>query len=83
MTFAELQAELCAILAAEELSRIDWEAVQKRCLQVIERLKVEASPDYPHDLVYHFLDDVDVRQKDSLYAARQREQLGNWLTAIA
>jgi hypothetical protein len=82
MTFAELQAELCAILAAEELSRIDWEAVQKRCLQVIERLNVEAEPDYPHDLVYHFLDDVDIRQKDPLYAARQREQLGNWLAAI-
>lgn len=80
MTLDELRAELHAILVAEEQSQIDWAKVEAMCLRVIRRLATEEQPDYPYSVVYHFLDDVDIRQKDSSYAAVQRERVRTWLT---
>ena len=79
MTREELRTELAAILALEEQSPTDWREVEARCLRTIERLNTEAKPSYQHEVVYHFLDDPDVRQKDDEYAVGQRERLRQWL----
>ena len=68
-----------AILAAEEQTPPDWQQVETRSLSVIERLATEDEPAYPHDIVYHFLDDPDVRQKSAHYGDRQRQRLRQWL----
>ncbi len=57
----------------------DWEQVETRSLRVISRLSNEEEPAYPHDVVYHFLDDADVRRKSPRYAEVQRERLWEWL----
>ena len=79
MTIDELRTELRAILAAEEQSPPDWIHVDARCLRTIERLATEPEPPYPHELVYHFLDDSDVRRKSGFYADEQRQRLRHWL----
>ena len=75
MTLDELRAELRAILTAEEQSPPDWQEVDRRSLRTVERLATEAEPSYPHDTVYHFLDDPDVRQKSPKYGEAQRQRL--------
>jgi hypothetical protein len=79
MTIDELRSELRAILAAEEQAPPDWQQVERRSLRVIERLATEDEPEYPHDVVYHFLDDTDVRQKSARYGDGQRLRLRQWL----
>ena len=83
MNFDELRVDVHAILAAEEQPQIDWAMVEAMCLRAIERLNTEGQPEYPYDVVYQFLDDVDIRQKDASYAAVQRERITAWLTAPA
>ena len=65
MTLSDLKRELRAILAAEEQPEVDWLLVENLCDQALRRLNFEPAPDYPHDTVYHFLDDPDVRRKDA------------------
>jgi hypothetical protein len=79
MTIVELRADLAAILSLEEHQLTDWRMVEARCLDIIDRLNSEPEPSYPHDVVYRFLDDADVRQKDAAYAANQRTRLREWL----
>jgi hypothetical protein len=57
----------------------DWRAVEKLAERTVDRLNVEPEPDYPHDVVYHFLEDADARQKSSQYADTQRAGLLVWL----
>jgi hypothetical protein len=83
MTGTELKASLRTILLAEEQSDTDWLAVEKQCLATLERLNTETAPAYPYDVVYHFLDDADVRQKDEAYARVQRDRLRTWLEAAS
>lgn len=79
MTLEELRAELEAILSLEEQPRIDWPQVEARCLRTVERLNTEAEPSYPHEVVYHFLEDMDARQKSPRYGGGQRQRLRKWL----
>lgn len=79
MKLDELKRDLKAILSIEEQDEIDWSASEAMCLKIIERLATGPEPDYPYDIVYHFLDDPDVRQKDARYAHRQQERLREWL----
>ena len=79
MTLDELKSKLAAILVAEEQPQVDWIAVEGLCDEVLRRLNYESAPDYPYDVVYHFLDDPDVRQKDARYAQVQRNRLREWL----
>lgn len=79
VTLEELRAELGDILFFEEQSSVDWQAIETRCLQLVARLQNEPGPSYPHDVVYHFLDDPDIRQKDRAYGERQRDRLRRWL----
>ena len=79
MTLDELKLELKAILAIEQQVEIDWAKSEARCMNVIERLSAGPEPEYPHHIVYHFLDDPDVRKKDDQYASTQHQALGEWL----
>lgn len=79
MTIEELKSELRAILAMEEKTPPDWSEIETRSLNVIRRLSTEKAPSYPHDIVYHFLDDSDVRQKSQPYGESQRQRLREWL----
>ena len=80
MKLDDLKSELRAILAAEDQNPPDWQQVEARSLRVVERLAKEEEPSYPHDIVYHFLDDPDVRQKSARYGDMQRERLRKWLS---
>ena len=79
MTIVELRTELAAILSLEEHQRTDWRMVEARCLSAINRLNSEPAPVHPSDVVYHFLDDPDIRLKDTAYATDQRARLRDWL----
>jgi hypothetical protein len=80
MTEEELRSSLRAILSIEDRLQIDWQAVERLCDQTIRRLVTEEpAPEYPHDVVFHFLDDPDVRRKDAYYAEVQRQRLKAWL----
>jgi hypothetical protein len=81
MTLDELRANLHAILAAEEQPHIEWAMVEAMCLRTIDQLNTEGQPQFPHEVVYHFLDDADIRQRDASYAKVQRERIAKWLTA--
>jgi hypothetical protein len=72
MTLDELMKDLRTILAAEEQSPPDWRKVELLCLRTVERLAADTAPPYPHDIVYHFLDDPDVRRRDRHYGELQR-----------
>lgn len=79
MTLEELRADLRAILAKEEALPADWIAVDEMCLGLIRKLAAEKEPPYPHDVVYHYLDDPDIRRKDDAYGRGQRLRLKRWL----
>jgi len=79
MTLEELKAELGAILLAEEATPVDWHRVEQMCLELIGKLASETEPNYPYEVVYHYLDDSDVRRKDAAYGKGQRIQLRRWL----
>ena len=81
MTQKELRDALGTILEEESRTEIDWSYVRGLCLDVIGRLNTESEPNFPHDVVYHFLDDPDVRQKDDQYGQMQRARLREWLAS--
>lgn len=80
MTLEELRTELTATLALEERSDTDWAQVEAQCFAMIARLNTEPDPTYPHDIVYHFLEDADARKKSPRYAEGQRERVRQWLS---
>lgn len=79
MTLEELRAEVASILQLEQQRPTNWTEVEQRCLDVIRRLNIESEPPYPNDIVYHFLDDPDIRQTSPEYAAKQQQRLRRWL----
>ncbi len=79
MTLEELKAELGAILLIEEATPVDWARVEQMCLELIGKLRSEIEPNYPYEVVYHYLDDADVRRKDAAYGRAQRIRLRRWL----
>ena len=79
MTFEELTSQLKAILAEEGREEVRWPVVEAMCDDVVQRLNTEVEPSYPHDIVYHFLEDADARRKSPKYAESQRIRLVKWL----
>lgn len=77
MTLDQLKTDLTAILAVEEATPVDWARVDRMCLELIRKLPTEDS--YPKEVVYHYLDDSDVRRKDPAYGRGQRVRLHRWL----
>lgn len=79
MTLEDLKSDLRAILAKEEANLTDWGLVDRMCLELIEKLENGKAPSYAHDVVYHYLDDPDIRRKDDPYGRGQRLRLKRWL----
>ena len=79
MTLEELRAALGSILVEEQRPHVDWGKVEALCIEVVGRLNTEPEPEYPHEIVYHFLDDPDVRRKSPEYAEMQQLRLQKWL----
>ena len=70
MEQTELRRRLDDLIRLEEAEVVDWPEVEDRCLALAEMLRHNEAT-YP-DVVHHFVDDVDIRQKDLGYAQRQR-----------
>jgi hypothetical protein len=79
VTIEELKAALRTVLEQEAQKPVDWHLVEQSCLAVIKRLNSEDEPNYPHHIVYHFLDDANVRRKSDAYASQQRAKLKEWV----
>lgn len=83
MTMDELKGDLRAILMEETHEPVDWRRVQALCRRTLGRLAAEPHPLYPHDVIFHFLDDADERREDDAYASAQRQRLQTWLSTTA
>ena len=71
MDDAELRQQLRAILDVERADSVDWPLVQQLSVELSERLSEAKDFDVPH-LVYHYLHDADIRERDIEYADDQR-----------
>ena len=69
-----LRQRLTDILNEEERLSVDWNAVQGLCTKLSNDLDNQSSPDCPH-IVYHFLADGDIREKDVDYGRGQRVEI--------
>ena len=74
MDTATLRQQLTDILNEEERPRVDWNAVQGLCRKLSDDLDNLPDPDCPH-IVYHFLSDADIREKDADYGRGQRVEI--------
>jgi hypothetical protein len=74
MDTATLRQRLTDILDEEERPSVDWNAVQTLCLRLSDDLDNHPNPDCPH-IVYHFLSDADIREKDADYGRGQRVEI--------
>jgi hypothetical protein len=74
MNDAELRTRLWAILDLEAADPVDWEQVDQLINDLSERLSQASGYEPPH-LVHHYLDDSDIREKDSDYAEAQRADI--------
>lgn len=70
MTQEELRRRVGELLRLEERSDTDWRAVQSECERLDRDIQGMPTDEVP-DLLWHFLQDADVRQKDERYAEYQ------------
>lgn len=73
MDNAELRRRLGAILDKEEkaTTQEQWAEVER----LTDELQAELLDQLCPEVVDHYLDDVDIREKDERYAAQQRESV--------
>ena len=73
MDKVELRTRLGAILDKEERARSleEWAEVER----LTDELQVELLGQSCPEIVDHYLDDVDIRERDERYAAQQRERV--------
>ena len=74
MDTATLRQRLTDILNEEEGPNVDWNAVEELCRKLSDDLDNQPNPDCPH-IVYHFLSDADIREKDAEYGQGQRLEI--------
>lgn len=74
MDTATLRQRLTDILDAEEGPTVDWNAVEGLCVRLSDDLRSDPTAECPH-VVYHFLSDADIRQKDADYGREQRLEI--------
>ncbi|MFL0356226.1 hypothetical protein ACI5KX_07065 [Erythrobacter sp. GH1-10] len=69
-------------IALREILRLeeegDWSAVEKKSLELVRAIVAGEAED-PPDQIYHYIDDFDVRQKDTRYGDMQRADLRSYL----
>ena len=56
----------------------DWKAVEEKSLELVRAIVTGEAED-PPTLIYHFIDDFDIRQKDAHYGEKQRSRLRKYL----
>jgi hypothetical protein len=71
----ELRSRLAVILAVEEREPTDWIEVERLASELQKELPSEATP----HVVYHYLDDADIRSRDNEYGARQRQEVRRYV----
>jgi hypothetical protein len=75
MEIDELRARLAVILAVEERVPVDWAEVDRLASELQRDLPIDATP----EAVHRYLDDVDIRQRDDAYGARQRLEVRRYV----
>ena len=68
----ELRRRVGIILDAEEREPRDWTQVERLTDQLQQHLQADPDAECP-EIVYHYLDDADIRARDEVYAGQQRE----------
>ncbi len=71
MEIDELRRRLAVILAVEEREPIDWPEVERLAAELQQELPIDATP----EAVHRYLDDADIRSRDDVYGARQRQDV--------
>lgn len=74
MDTTTLRQRLTDILNYEERTIVDWDSVQRLCMNLYDDLDKNPDLACPH-IVYHFLSDADIRQKDADYGRGQRVEI--------
>jgi DNA gyrase/topoisomerase IV subunit A len=67
------------LLEMEEQSRPDWPTIGEICDSEIARINETGLGAKINGLPYQFLEDYDIRRKDSRYGDHQREQVREML----
>lgn len=71
MEMDELRRRLAVILAVEEREPTDWLEVERLASELQRELPIDATP----EAVHRYLDDADIRCRDDVYGARQRQEV--------
>ena len=67
------------VLAVEEEARPDWDQIAATCDDEIARINEVGLGGVINGLPYHYLEDYDIRRKDSGYGDRQRRKIRDFL----
>lgn len=65
-------AETRHIMRLEQKRDVDWDLVSAKCLGLVDFINENGISDRVPNRIYQFLDDVDIRMRDSSYAISQR-----------
>jgi len=71
----ELRGRLAVILAVEEREPADWLEVARLASELQRELPIDATP----EAVHRYLDDADIRSRDDVYGARQRQDVRRYV----
>jgi hypothetical protein len=71
----ETQAVISEVLDMEEELNVDWDRVGETCDKEIKRINENGLGASINGLPYHFLEDYDIRRKDSNYGEAQRRKI--------
>jgi hypothetical protein len=70
----KLRQRLRIILDLEVADPVDWALVQQLSADLLGQLSESSEYEPPH-LVHHYLDDADIRERDSKYGEAQRAEI--------
>jgi hypothetical protein len=71
----ELRSRLAGILAIEERVPTDWPRIEKLTSELQRELPIDATP----EAVHRYLNDADIRSRDDVYGARQRQEVRRYV----
>lgn len=71
----ETSSIIIQVLELEDKSRPDWDLIGQLCDSEIARLNETGLEDQVNGLPYQFLEDYDIRRKDSVYGDNQRKKI--------
>lgn len=78
MQSEELRRRVGAILTAEGNEPPEWDEVDRLSDELLRQLIAEPDTECPQ-IVNHYLDDADIRQRDETYARGQRRRVGRYV----